>query len=39
MQPEDRVRRLHMIEAVEAALSFIAGRQRADLVYDTMLLF
>lgn len=39
MQPEDRVRILHMIEATEAALGFVAGRQRADLDDDTMLRF
>ncbi|MCI0622045.1 MAG: DUF86 domain-containing protein [Acidobacteria bacterium] len=39
MQAEDRVRLLHMIEAMEAALGFVAGRQRADLDSDPMLLF
>ncbi len=39
MQPEDHVRMLHMVEAAEAALSFIAGHQRTDLDHDTMLLF
>lgn len=39
MQPEDRVRVLHMIEAAETALEFVSGRQRADLDSDRMLLF
>jgi len=39
MQPDDRVRILHMIEAAEAALGFVAGRQRVDLDTDQMLLF
>ena len=39
MRPDDRVRIRHMIEAAEAAQSFIANRQRADLDTDEMLLF
>jgi uncharacterized protein with HEPN domain len=39
MRAEDRIRLLHMIEAAEAALKFVAGRQRADLDSDRMLLF
>ncbi len=39
MQPEDRVRILHMIEAAETALEFVSGRQRADLDSDPMLRF
>lgn len=39
MQPEDRVRIGHMIEAAEDALRFIANRPRADLDSDRMLLF
>lgn len=39
MQRDDRVRILHMIEATEAALGFVVGRQRTDLDHDTMLLF
>jgi uncharacterized protein with HEPN domain len=39
MQPEDRVRLLHMIEAAETALEFVSGRQREDLDTDRMLLF
>jgi len=39
MQAEDRIRLLHMIEGMEAALGFVAGRQRTDLDSDSMLLF
>jgi uncharacterized protein with HEPN domain len=39
MQPEDRVRIGHMIEAGEHALRFAAGRNRPDLDSDHMLLF
>src|SRR5262249_8467219 len=39
MLPEDAIRVRHMIEAAEAAGTFIAGRQRADLESDRMLLF
>jgi uncharacterized protein with HEPN domain len=39
MRDEDRIRVLHMIEAAESALSFVAGRERADLDRDRMLLF
>ena len=39
MPPEDRTRFLHMIEATQTALNFVAGRQRADLDADQMLLF
>lgn len=39
MPPEDRTRLLHMVEAAEAARSFVVGRQRADLDSDRMLLF
>jgi uncharacterized protein with HEPN domain len=39
MPPEDRVRILHMLEAAETAARFIAGRARADLDTDQMLLF
>jgi uncharacterized protein with HEPN domain len=39
MQPEDRVRVLHMLEAAEAVAGFIAGRDRAALDADRMLLF
>ena len=36
---EDRIRLLHMIEAAEAALAFVAGREVGDLESDTMLRF
>ncbi len=39
MLPDDRVRVLHMIEAIETAIDFVAGRQAADLDTDRMLLF
>lgn len=39
MKGEDQARLAHMIEAAELALRFIAGRRRADLDDDPMLLF
>jgi uncharacterized protein with HEPN domain len=39
MQLDDRIRLRHMIEAAEDALGFVAGRARADLDSDRMLLF
>lgn len=39
MRAEDRVRLLHMVEASQAAMRFISGRQRGDLQTDQMLLF
>jgi uncharacterized protein with HEPN domain len=39
MQPEDAVRIRHMIDAAEAARSFVDGRQRSSLDEDRMLLF
>src|SRR5262249_54570579 len=39
MRADDHVRILHMIEATETALRFVAGRQRADLDSDSMILF
>ena len=39
MRAEDRIRLLHMVEASQAALRFMAGRQRGDLQTDQMLLF
>ena len=39
MRPEDQVRIKHMVEAAADAASFIAGRARADLDNDRMLLF
>jgi len=38
MSPADRWRIGHMIEASEQALAFVAGRSRADLDGDAMLL-
>ena len=39
MRTEDRLRLRHMIEAAESAIQFMAGRSRADLDTDRMLLF
>lgn len=39
MQPEDRTRILHMIEAAEAVSVFVTSRSRGDLDTDLMLLF
>jgi uncharacterized protein with HEPN domain len=39
MLAEDSVRLRHMVEAGESAVQFVAGRQRADLDADRMLLF
>jgi uncharacterized protein with HEPN domain len=39
MQPEDRVRLLHMIEAADNAIAFIAGRTRPGLDQDRKTLF
>ena len=39
MRAEDRIRLLHMVEASQAALQFMTGRQRGDLQTDQMLLF
>lgn len=39
MRAEDRVRLQHMIDAAEAAIRFVKGKQRADLDRDQMLLF
>ena len=39
MHAEDRIRLLHMVEASQAAMRFVASRQRADLQTDQMLLF
>lgn len=38
MRPEDRVRLLHMRDAAHEAMSFAAGRTRADLDTDRQLL-
>jgi len=39
MRDDDRVRILHMIDAVESVEQFAAGRKRGDLHTDRMLLF
>ncbi len=39
MHDEDRVRILHMIDAAESLAQFVAGKTRADLDTDRMLLF
>ena len=39
MRPEDKVRILHMLEAEKSAVDFVAGRDRAALDQDRMLLF
>lgn len=39
MRADDAVRIRHMIDAAEAALRFIDGRERADLDRDEMLCF
>lgn len=39
MPREDRIRVLHMIEAIEAIASFLAGRGRQDLNRDQMFRF
>jgi len=39
MSPEDRVRLLHMVEAAEDAMSFVAGRSRSELELDRKTLF
>jgi uncharacterized protein with HEPN domain len=39
MQPEDRTRLHHMIDAAVTVVQFITGRRREDLDDDRMLLF
>jgi uncharacterized protein with HEPN domain len=39
MHAEDRIRLLHMVEAAQAALKFVDGKQQADLQSDQMMLF
>ena len=39
MHAEDRIRLNHMLEACEAVTGFVAGRVRADLDTDLMLMF
>ncbi|MFZ0928391.1 MAG: hypothetical protein WAN11_07310 [Syntrophobacteraceae bacterium] len=37
MRPDDHIRVLHMIEAIQTAMEFVSGRQAADLETDRML--
>ena len=37
MNAEDRIRRRHMLDAAQEAMSFAKGRTRADLKLDRML--
>ncbi|MGA3113529.1 MAG: hypothetical protein ABSF90_03745 [Syntrophobacteraceae bacterium] len=39
MRPDDHIRLLHMIEAIQTVMEFVSGRQAADLETDRMLLF
>ena len=39
MSPDDLTRVRHIVEAIDAAVSFVAGRRRADLETDQMLVF
>ena len=39
MRPDDYIRVLHMIEAIQTAAEFVSGRQAANLDTDRMLLF
>ena len=39
MSPDDRIRLLHMADAVDSALQFLHGRERAQLEDDRMLVF
>ena len=39
MNPHDRVRLLHIVDALSAATKFAEGRKRSDLDTDQMLLF
>ena len=39
MSPDDLIRVRHIVDALDAAFSFVQGRQRADLDSDQMLLF
>jgi uncharacterized protein with HEPN domain len=39
MQPEDRVRLQHMLDAAETAIQFVHNRERSELDQDRMLLF
>lgn len=39
MNPHDRVRLRHIVDALNAAMRFVEGRKRSDLETDEMLLF
>jgi uncharacterized protein with HEPN domain len=39
MQPDDRIRLCHMADAIESALRFARGRNRAEFDSNEMLLF
>ena len=39
MNPRDRVRLQHLVDALNSAIRFARGRERADLESDEMLLF
>jgi uncharacterized protein with HEPN domain len=39
MNPHDRVRLRHIVDALNAAMRFVEGRKRSDLDADDMLLF
>ena len=39
MRADDRIRLKHMVDAADAAIGFVRGKQRADLDHDQMLLF
>jgi uncharacterized protein with HEPN domain len=39
MNPHDRVRLRHILDALNAAMRFVQGRNRSDLDTDEMLLF
>ena len=39
MNPRDRIRLQHLVDALNSAIRFARGRERADLESDEMLLF
>jgi uncharacterized protein with HEPN domain len=39
MRPDDRIRVLHMVEAIQTAMGFVSGREAAHLDNDRLLLF
>jgi uncharacterized protein with HEPN domain len=39
MNPRDRVRLQHLVDALNSAIRFVQGRERGDLDRDEMLLF